>query len=518
VFVIAAVALATVAACSGPASMSRQPTGHHAAVGGASSRSTSTLLAAYGSPVRAELGRAPASGAPGVDPLAYRTCLKAIKSQGIFAFPLSAYEAGYTNQAKLHEAAAVGVPVLAVARSVGSHEGLAETIADTHHHEYFCSMLKFQLRYKNLRELPPVRATFLAFGLEPVTATAILSMQGPAPVTAIIYQNRGRIGHLSQQAPTVAVATASLGLRLTDVKVNGVPLNVGPDCHAAGILSTPGNPVAPGQVMLVGGTRFGDPFPHFGLTFEGSVAGKVSIPPFTGCVTPSGENLDPLLTASVSGPGDYVKLFQGELCFGFHVPKQCNPEGTNTNPLFTVRNGRRFTASAPMTLALSNFNTSSGFVTVTCTASAVSGAFYDTEGPPRGALASVRLARIHGCTGDDGSTWRVIVHGTAFFDGLQAMSGLTQGSTENLSLVLIGRHTGRRGTCRVVLSGAEFSTYSNGRSVLSLQPGGGSGDISVDKSNCPDVPASDTANGGGAGASATYKLVPGGTKIFSPGR
>jgi hypothetical protein len=46
----------------------------------------------------------------------------------------------------------------------------------------------------------------------------------------------------------------------------------------------------------------------------GTLAGTVAIPAFTGCVTPSGENLDPLLSSAVSGAGNNVQLTEGNLC------------------------------------------------------------------------------------------------------------------------------------------------------------------------------------------------------------
>jgi hypothetical protein len=46
----------------------------------------------------------------------------------------------------------------------------------------------------------------------------------------------------------------------------------------------------------------------------GTLAGNVTIPPLTGCVTSSGENLDALLDSAVSGPGNYVKITADGAC------------------------------------------------------------------------------------------------------------------------------------------------------------------------------------------------------------
>jgi hypothetical protein len=199
---------------------------------------------------------------------------------------------------------------------------------------------------------------------------------------------------------------------------------------------------------------------------------------------------------------------------GVFTLQQCtNNSGLNTTPLFTVTHGGRFTASAPLTLTDTKLTTT---LTITCSASAISGVFPDTSGPPRGALASMTLT-MAGCTGDDGSTWHVTQRGPVFFDPVIGFAGTdtTAGSVDDLSLVLTGTGTGAPGTCRAVLHGFEFVTYTNSGSVLSIQPADSA--IGVEKSSCPDVLRSDNGIGGfGADLSATYNLLPGGTKITIP--
>ncbi|MBC7269927.1 MAG: hypothetical protein H5T76_14660, partial [Streptomyces sp.] len=57
----------------------------------------------------------------------------------------------------------------------------------------------------------------------------------------------------------------------------------------------------------------GEPVVGYQLTSGGPLTGEFTIPAFTGCGT-GGEDLDPLLTASVSGPGNYTKQIQGQTC------------------------------------------------------------------------------------------------------------------------------------------------------------------------------------------------------------
>jgi hypothetical protein len=90
---------------------------------------------------------------------------------------------------------------------------------------------------------------------------------------------------------------ARVSLSISDVDVNGVPLNVGPHCQT----TTPFN------LDLLGLP----PSYNVGSQY-GVLTGTVTVPPFTGCGV--GENLDSIFTASVSGPGNYVKVTQAPFC------------------------------------------------------------------------------------------------------------------------------------------------------------------------------------------------------------
>jgi hypothetical protein len=136
---------------------------------------------------------------------------------------------------------------------------------------------------------PPSDATFLAFGFMPIRATMELRQVGPMPVELVA---QGRPPFLYFVGTSGAVE-----LRITNVTVNGMPLDVGPNCRSA-------EPMA----FNVGG---GTP-EYTDITLGGPLHGIVTIPPFSGCgVT---EDLDPLLTGTVSGPGNYIRMQQGTLC------------------------------------------------------------------------------------------------------------------------------------------------------------------------------------------------------------
>jgi hypothetical protein len=152
-----------------------------------------------------------------------------------------------------------------------------------------------ELYYQGHHELPPVRATFLAFGFVPVTATLMVTELTPIGIRSVS-------GISGLPFPIAVRATTKVKIRISDVDVNGVPLAIGPHCR----------PVSSPQLTLTG---HGDnTLPPTGYTVPtgGPLSGRLTIPAFTDCgVT---ENLDPLLTGSISGPGNYVLMTQGKLC------------------------------------------------------------------------------------------------------------------------------------------------------------------------------------------------------------
>ncbi|SER96690.1 DUF6801 domain-containing protein [Streptomyces qinglanensis] len=144
-----------------------------------------------------------------------------------------------------------------------------------------------QLRHLGELDLPDARATFLDFDFMPVSAGIEFTS---SPMTIVTVQ-RG------SSAPNYATIYLSQTLRMHDVKVNGVPLDVGPRCRTA----------RPVELELQGKQ------PEYEVLKGGILRAKFEIPPFTGCGT-GGEDLDPLFTASLSGGGNYLKLVQGPPC------------------------------------------------------------------------------------------------------------------------------------------------------------------------------------------------------------
>ena len=202
--------------------------------------------------------------------------------------PACAYSAGFTNARKLNEAALVG-PGL-----VNLRLGLTTYAKFTSEYGFIQQSVAGQFQYHGLPMLPPARATFLAFGFVPVSATIQISEIGsinsaliscaPAPKCPVHPAN-------------IALFFGRVSLQISNVDVNGVPLNVGPHCQT----------VTPFNLVLTGLP----PAYNVGL-IKGVLTGSVTIPPFSGCNNGT-EKLDSIFDATVSGPGNFVKVTQATL-------------------------------------------------------------------------------------------------------------------------------------------------------------------------------------------------------------
>ncbi|MFJ4274070.1 DUF6801 domain-containing protein [Streptomyces coelicoflavus] len=167
--------------------------------------------------------------------------------------------------------------------------------------------------YQGRRQTPPFRSTFLSFDFAPVTATMVLEQTGPVRI-----DSRLRLDFLTGVATMDTYVRAPLVLHATSLEVNGTPLDVGSECRTErSLTSVDPDPVNhPGDHLVLYGR--GEQLPAqdvtgYKLLSGGVLTGRAAIPAFTGCGT-DGEDLDRLLTASVSGPGNYIKQVQGQTC------------------------------------------------------------------------------------------------------------------------------------------------------------------------------------------------------------
>ncbi|GAA3008726.1 hypothetical protein Sfulv_52770 [Streptomyces fulvorobeus] len=164
------------------------------------------------------------------------------------------------------------------------------------------------LRYQGKPQLPPSQGTFLTFGFMPTTATLEMTQipEGTRPDGTRIPNIKSdlAISLADFSSRSVTTITMELMLRLRDVEVNGVPLDVGDDCRTSRpfTLTVKGLGTRSSAGILEGYT----------LATGGQLTGSVSLPPFSGCGVD--EDLDNLFTASLSGAPGLVKQVQGAPC------------------------------------------------------------------------------------------------------------------------------------------------------------------------------------------------------------
>jgi hypothetical protein len=257
-----------------------------------------------------------------------------------------AFLLGYADVLKLQEAALVGpgpggIPPAAFLHvdtyesdvgCVPTQPTLAACIK--HHgvvHAYSCSVA--QLDYHKQLAFPPAKVTFLNFQFVPVTAVMQLSETAwprshQPTVNPKCYRGFTKLKPVPLKSPVVSVFTdlsddlagglpvlnvseTYLTIHISQVAVNGVPLDVGPHCGTT----------QPVHAVLTGRGHNGPPPTGYTLATGGPLSGSVTIPTFAHCGV--GENLDPLFNASISGPMNFQLMTQGTLC----TPQQTGQPG-----------------------------------------------------------------------------------------------------------------------------------------------------------------------------------------------
>ena len=248
-----------------------------------------------------------------------------------------AYLIGYADARKLNGAALIGPAANSTAPAaqlnVDTYDSNLSKVNGTLH-AFNCTAAR--LDYHGQLAFPPARATFLTFGFAPVSAVLQLAetkwphrpvenprcyqgLQGnrkPVPLTSPLISVFTDINtNVNLGEPILNTGTTYLSIHVSQVSVNGVPLPVGPDCGVA----KPVRAVLIGRGILVPKAR------GYTVAGGGPLTGSVTIPNFTHCGV--GEDLDPLLTASISGPANFQLITQGKLCTPKQptVPPNCPP-------------------------------------------------------------------------------------------------------------------------------------------------------------------------------------------------
>lgn len=215
---------------------------------------------------------------------------------------------GLSNVGKLHGAATVNNldehPALTSVAQVGTWIGTENGRI----YVEFDSVAEMQL--------PPAHSTFLTFGFMPTTA--VMTMTDVGPLTLVIAGSSG--GNYT----TTTTVFGRLDLRLSDVEVNGTPLDVGPNCHTVKPLDLRLTGLDKSQE--VGHTGVVTPSDYNEIEGGPLFQDKLTIPPFTGC-SAHGDDVDALLTASISGPDNSLNFIQGGLCIPVsRAASHCDPE------------------------------------------------------------------------------------------------------------------------------------------------------------------------------------------------
>jgi hypothetical protein len=135
--------------------------------------------------------------------------------------------------------------------------------------------------------IPPADGYFVAFRFMATTGRVEIVPDGDASGTATVHTGKDKDCKATQTNICADTdVTAKVFIKLSDVKVDGRPLDVGPDCRTA----------QPAAVTIKALVPISLPAPPVKVT------STFTTPPFAGCV--GHEDVSRLLTGLVSGPGN----------------------------------------------------------------------------------------------------------------------------------------------------------------------------------------------------------------------
>lgn len=180
---------------------------------------------------------------------------------------------------------------------------------------------------------PSFRVGMLAFGAIPVTATVHITQPLVGGVASPLtlrwwttighllpgqtvpgYESYGPAPDFSPNltffAPPASI-TGTVVVQLTDVTIDQQPIDVGPACQAKAtmdISEVPGYYAQSTPTIPPVAHKPGEWLPLTNIVSY-VTAGHIDLPAFTGCHN-GGDDLDPLVTAMVSGPGNPVQITQ----------------------------------------------------------------------------------------------------------------------------------------------------------------------------------------------------------------
>ncbi|TDD76559.1 hypothetical protein E1293_27005 [Actinomadura darangshiensis] len=201
----------------------------------------------------------------------------------------------------------------------------------------------------------PLEANVLAFGFMPTRASSeAIQVPPPAAEDGKPVTGNLRISALfnenlppNDRDDSELFARSYIQLKAGDVSVNGVPLDVGDQCHSKTTLLD--------AYSYMGNQNMGYLIPSDGQTLQ---VRELTVPSFSGCGVD--EDLSPLLTASISGGANYGLLDAGRWCSPTSG-QNCDENGHGFNPeTWTISPGGDVTATAH------GLSLASGGSSVTC--------------------------------------------------------------------------------------------------------------------------------------------------------
>ncbi|MFI0404610.1 DUF6801 domain-containing protein [Actinomadura sp. 3N508] len=245
--------------------------------------------------------------------------------------------AGFANVKKVGAA----TPVAALTLLRRAVYGMAANRATGNTANYFQ-----QRGYFNTEAMPST-ASVLSFGFMPTTATARVQQVAPpgsgstglttGNLRTDLALNAGRPGakrdgvEIGDETWTKAFVQMGVG----ETSVNGVRLDLGEKCGTS--------PTILYLNTFTGDYRTG----RLNITDGSALTGHIEIPKFAHCGV--GEDLSPLLTASISGPGNYVQIESGPWCNTNVSTEKCDE--TTEPTTWTVAPGGPVTITqAPLVL------------------------------------------------------------------------------------------------------------------------------------------------------------------------
>ncbi|WP_300680466.1 hypothetical protein [Nocardioides sp.] len=174
----------------------------------------------------------------------------------------------------------------------------------------------------NYGYLAPATVRSVGFGLMPVEATIQVSQRRrngyPIPIRAVLH-GRWVARHLGEPYSEIisepVVVDDALNVEVKAVKIDGRSVGLRPGCRTR--TPAPIHLVGPGYIIDTPQDEPGwfashDPTTFYSPFHGGYMEGTITIPPFTGCRTATGDDISALMTVSASGPGNPIKAVSSD--------------------------------------------------------------------------------------------------------------------------------------------------------------------------------------------------------------